>query len=146
MQNNSPNKWLRPVLLVAAAAFILIIVLATRTPDVSPTPSVSFFPVQKEVQTTILGALLQGELVLDNGCLRVHDELILWPYGYSLKTEDKEIRVIDDRGQSVAHVGHHVRLGGGQIPAFFAEEKLGHPLPEGCDGPYFLAGEVVTDE
>ena len=139
------RKWLRPTLLIAAAVVLLIVVFLTRMPDVSPAPEVSFFPVQQEVQTEVMQVLLQGELVLDNGCLRVHDELILWPYGYSLKTEGKEIWVINDKGNPVARVGDLVRLGGGQVPAFFAEEKLGHPLPEGCDGPYFLAGEVVID-
>jgi len=143
--NTTFRKWLRPALVIAAAVVLLVVVLVIRTPGVSPAPSVSFFPVQKEVQSEVMAVLLQGELILDNGCLRVHDELILWPYGYSLQTEGKEIRVIDDKGQSVAHVGHHVRLGGGQIPAYFAEEKLGQLLPEGCDGPYFLAGVVVID-
>ncbi len=143
--NTTFRKWLRPALVIAAAVVLLVVVLVTRSPDILPAPSVSFFPVQKEVQSEVMQVLLQGELVLDNGCLRVHDELILWPYDYSLQTEGKEIWVIDDKGQSVAHVGHHVRLGGGQVPTFFAEEKLGHPLPEGCDGPYFLAGEVVID-
>jgi len=144
--DTSSRKWLRPTLLIAAAVILLVIVVVTRSPDVSPAPEVSFFPVQKEVQSEVMGLLLQGELVLDNGCLRVHDELILWPYGYSLKTEGKEIWVIDDKGQTVAHIGDLVRLGGGEIPAFFAEEKLGQLLPEGCEGPYFLAGVVVTDE
>jgi len=143
--NTASRKWRCPALVVAAAVVLLIVVLVTRTPDVSPAPEVSFFPVQQEVQTEVMQVLLQGELVLDNGCLRVHDELILWPYGYSLKTEGKEIWVINDKGKPVARVGDLVRLGGGQVPAFFAEEKLGHPLPEGCDGPYFLAGEVVID-
>ena len=36
--NTSSRKWLRPVLLVAAAVIILVIVLVTRSPDISPTP------------------------------------------------------------------------------------------------------------
>jgi hypothetical protein len=107
------------------------------TAPLTPEP---YFPVQKEFQTTVLTSLIQGKLVLNNGYLRVYDELIIWPYGYSLKTEGKEMWVINEKGQPAARVGDEVGIGGGEIPADFAEEKIGHPLPEGCEGPYWLAG------
>lgn len=130
--NTASRKWLRPVLLIAAAVIILIIVLVTQSPGESL--EVSFFPVQKEAAREAMQVLLQGDLVLDSsGCLRVHDHLILWPYGYSVNIKGDEIHVIDDKGQIVGRVGEFVKLGGGNIPAFFAEEKLGYPLPEGCD-------------
>ncbi len=109
------------------------------------TPIEPFFPVQKEVQITFMTALLQGELVLDNGCLRVHDVLVLWPHGYSWKTEGEGILIIDDKGQIAGWVGEQIKLGGGEVPAYFAEEKIGQPLPDSCPGPYWLAGEVVEE-
>jgi hypothetical protein len=106
-------------------------------------PTVSYFPVQKEPAEIILLASLPGELVLDeDGYLRAGDNIILWPYGYSYEVRDGEIWIIDEAGRDAARVGDSVRIEGGQIPADFAEEKLGYPLPEGCTGPFWLAGEI----
>jgi hypothetical protein len=121
---------------------LLALVLGGCGPAVEP---VTFFPVQKEVPNAMLQALLQGELVVENGCLRVSGNLILWPYGYSVQTEDGETLVLNAEGRAVARVGDFVQLGGGEIPAFSAEARTGTALPEGCAGPYWLTGEVVGD-
>ena len=130
--------------LLAGFAVILTISLellpacGEKTP--SPTP---YFPVQAEVQEMGLDALLSGELVLDDGCLRVHDTLILWPYGYTLEIEGGDILVVNEHGEWVAKVGDRVRMGGGHISAEFAEEKIGRSLPEGCTGPFWLVAFSV---
>lgn len=105
-----------------------------------------YFIVQQEPAEIVLLASLPGELVLDeDGYLRVGDNVILWPYGYSLDNRGKGWVVIDDEGQEAARVGDWVRIGGGQIPASFAEEKIGYALPEGCTGPFWLAGDVLSE-
>ena len=104
----------------------------------------AYFLVQKEPADVIMLVLLPGELKMDdNGYLRVGGELIIWPYGFSWKIEGKEIWIIDDRGQSVARVGDWVKMGGGEIPKYWAEENIGSPLPEDAEGPYWLAGGPV---
>ena len=101
------------------------------------------FPVQKEVLAWHLLVPLEGKLLLDdNGRLRVMGDLILWPYGYSLKTEGKKIWVIDDKGQRTVRVGDRIRLTGVNISYYTFEEKHGHPLPLYCEGPYFMVGSI----
>ncbi len=44
--NTASRKWLRPALIIAVAAIVLVIVLATRTPDISSTPEEPAAPVE----------------------------------------------------------------------------------------------------
>jgi hypothetical protein len=104
-----------------------------------------YFPVQKEVAEVGMLSRLEGKLVIDDaGYIRVNGmnnfpPLIIWPYGYSLKIEREEVWIINDKGQAVARVGDHVILGGGELPAWAVEERIGHALPQDAKGPYFLA-------
>ena len=109
------------------------------TDTVQPEP---YFPTYKEPQTYFLLAQLQGKLTVDEGYLRVNDNLIIWPYGYSLDTENGEIWIISDEGQPVTKVGDTIQMGGGGASASFVEEKIGQPLPEGCEGPYWLGWDI----
>ncbi|HEX9896045.1 MAG TPA: hypothetical protein VGA85_00070 [Dehalococcoidales bacterium] len=105
-----------------------------------------YFPVQKEVAEEVMQARLEGKLVMDDaGYLRVYDALIIWPHGYSLKIEGKEIWIINDKGQAVARVGDMVMVGGGFVDTWVAEEKIGCALPEDAKGPCWLAGNVIKD-
>ena len=108
-----------------------------------PTP---YFPVQKEVQTKGMMALLSGELVLDNGYLRVYDSLILWPYGYTLEMEPENIWILNGEGIRMIRVGDTLRMGGGHISEQYTEEKIGQPLPDDCTGPYWLVAFSVEKE
>ena len=101
-----------------------------------------YFPTYKEPQTQFLLAQLQGILTMDGGYLRVNDNLIIWPYGYSLDTDNGEIWIISDEGQPVAKVGDSIQMGGGGSSASFVEEKIGHSLPEGCEGPFWLGWDI----
>jgi hypothetical protein len=129
----------RVVLFILSFLLAVPLMLVACHGKTQPPP---YFQVQKEPAEEIHLMLIQGELVLDNnGYLRVSGGLILWPYGYSLKIEGKEVWIIDDKGQAVARVGDRVKMGGGEIPKW-AEEKIGSPLPEGAEGPYLLVGPV----
>jgi hypothetical protein len=100
--------------------------------------TVSYFPVQKEVPETSLLLLLEGKLEIDaDGCLRVNDYLILWPYGYSYRVENEDILIIDERGNIAAHVGDNVGVGGAS--GYLSNDKLVQPLSEDCEGPFWLA-------
>ena len=101
----SKNLLLFPCILVIVAALTISCSGTTGTAQ----PEI-YFPVQKEVQMWRLLQTLEGELLLDdNGRLRVMGDLILWPYGYSLKTEGKKIWVINDKGQRTVRVGDRIR-------------------------------------
>jgi len=127
-------------LMIPLCILVLFLGSCTSEPPDTPQPE-PYFPVQKEVPKTFLLALLPGRLVIDDaGYLRVNDTLVIWPHGYSLKIDGNDIWVIDDTGQACAKVGDWVKIGGGVIPGYVVEEKIGQPLPAGCEGPYWLAG------
>jgi hypothetical protein len=107
-----------------------------------------YFPVQKERAHYMILDPLQGELLMDShGCLRIKERLIIWPYGFSTNIDDSVIEIIDSEGKPAMRVGDYVKLAGADnTPGFFAEEKLGHPLPEWCEGPYFLMYKIKTSD
>ena len=131
-----------------ASVIIMLVISLSLLPacgEENPLPT-PFFPVQKEVQTIGMTALLSGELVLNEGYPRVYDILILWPYGYTVEIEAENIWVLNEEGIRVVKVGDTVRMGGGEVSDKFAEEKIGHTLPEGCAGPYWLVSFEVEKE
>jgi len=138
-------------LLLIALTTILVALLATACPNNSTNISTPapFFPVQRGGLDQMT-ALAEGKLVLDNGYLRLkgffgEGESLVWPYGFSLRTEGKEIQVIDSDGQLVARVGERIKVGGGEVPAEIVEKYIGQPLPDNCTGPYWIVSEVITD-
>lgn len=142
-----PGKlWRLKSLAVMLLIFPILTLACTRS-----NVNVTYFPVEKEIPVDIMDGQLPGRLVLDDtGYLRVDDltgnpVLIIWPYGYSYKTEDKDIWIINDKGQAVACVGDWVNLRGGQIPAWAVEIRIGQALPEDARGPYWIAGDVRID-
>ena len=101
-----------------------------------------------------MAALMEGELVEVNGCLRVTDEvyvdgfLVLWPYDADIRVAEDRIEVLNGAGQATARVGQPLRLGGGAMESSAAQTRLdevipGLPLPN-CPGPYWVAGELET--
>lgn len=111
-----------------------------------------FFPVLSEPNSIYPSNLARGRLVLDDNCLRLkplyffgRGVLLIWPYGYSLKTEDNTIRVTDSDGLMVARVGDWIKVGGGEIPVEIVEKYLGKPLPENYPGPYWIVSGVIKN-
>ncbi|UCB43884.1 MAG: hypothetical protein JSV77_04350 [Dehalococcoidales bacterium] len=87
-------------------------------------------------------------MILSEGCLRLtqvfsRSYLIIWPYGYELRLEDKTIQVLNADGQVVACVGDWIVLGGGVSDSIeVIENCIGQPLPPDCTGPYWIAGAI----
>lgn len=86
----------------------------------------------KEPYSTALG---RGWLALDDNCLRLKPfhffhkgDLLVWPYGYSLETGSKEIRILDNDGR----VGDWIKVGGGEVPSEIVEKYIGKPLSDNC--------------
>lgn len=86
-------------------------------------------------------ALLQGKLVVTEGCLRLQPNyepagtyLIYWPYGYSYRDNAKGVEVFDEQGRFVANAGDYLSLAGG--------EYRGDVTKGLCEGPTWNAGSV----
>jgi hypothetical protein len=96
-----------------------------------------------------MAALMIGELVEVDGCLRVRwqagdpGSLVIWPYDHTLTLDDDgrpEVR--DGSGTVVARLGDTVELGGGQSPGLPA--NLADAVPDNCPGPYWFAARGIS--
>ena len=110
-----------------------------------------YLPVLKEAESVYPTALAKGRLVLDDNCLRLKPfyffskgDLLIWPYGYSFKTQDSKICIADADGLIVARVGDWIKVGGGEITLDIVEKYLGKPLPENYSGPYWIVFGVIN--
>jgi len=119
-----------------------------EAPPLDPPPGI-VFPRQHppEGLRAEMAALLIGELIEANGCLRVESagesHLVIWPYDYTVTAaDDGRLQVHDGTGEVIAQVGDVVRLGGGQVPT--AEDATAIEIPERCGGPYWLASSEVS--
>jgi len=98
-------------------------------------------------------ALLIGELVVQDGCLRVQSgeesQLVIWQADYFLNNHDGTLEILDETGKMVAYVGETVYMGGGEVPLTAElEAGLREPIPEECGKPpkVWLMGEFVPEE
>jgi hypothetical protein len=152
--DNASKKWTRPALVIAAAVILVIVVLVTRTPDVSPAPKVSIFPVQLDefAGEAYPSALATGILSLNDGYLRLEyqgttdSDMLIWPPGFSIHVQAGTIHVLNKDGNQVARIGDKIQAGGGQVPLVIVEKYTGQTLPEDCPGPYWLVSEVIINE
>ncbi|MCB9418957.1 MAG: hypothetical protein H6667_04095 [Ardenticatenaceae bacterium] len=118
---------------------------------ITPVPGV-FMPQLKQRDAAFMEALLIGELVVDNGCLRVHDiytdeqTLVIWQADYYLTDHDGILEILDETGTVVARVGEMVYLGGGEQRTL-DDAELRQPVPENCSsGPYWRMGTFLPEE
>ena len=88
----------------------------------------------------LMEAVIEGELVLEDGNLRVTHTptgdsfLLIWPDGYS---RGGETLIINPSGKTVARVGDVVVLSGEKTSEAVAAEHVGKMLPEVSEGPYW---------
>lgn len=118
-------------------------------------PAGLYFPQQVQPEDGRLfsmEALLVGQLVEVNGCLRVIERnsntsyMVIWPPNVMLGVEGNVIQILDNSGRVLIQVGDQVRLSGGAIKSASEVESrqpLNKPLPENCSGPYWVTGEEV---
>lgn len=116
--------------------------------------SMLYFPSQPESSGANMEALLEGHLVLKEGCLRAvtsgYDEasfLILWPKEATLIISKANIiEVHDENDRVVGRLGESIRIGGGAMESESSMdlwEKQINGLPiEGCPGPYWVASTL----
>ena len=123
----------------------------------APTSPVTTFPRHDApLGTDRGGEYFAAQLVLQEGCLRAEvaskydpndpgSWLLIWPDGFAFETEAETVRVVNELGRVVAHVGGHIRLS--PAAATFqqaTEQGLIEGLSDDCAGPYFLVGDEVS--
>ena len=94
-----------------------------------------------------LDALLVGELVSENGCLRLRkidegiDYLIIWHQTADMTADGQGVRITDESGVSSSFsVGEKLRMGGGVTRNLDVVQKsLVQSIPGNCPGPYWVA-------
>jgi hypothetical protein len=133
--------------MVVCVLLTLLIMAASCTNNSDDDLSSSiFFPVQKAGLDSVMEAQLPGKLELDNGYIRIRyfddNYLLIWPHGFSLLATGGEIWIIDDAGQTVAKVGDTITVGGGEVTAGTVEGVIERQLPDDCNGPFWLVGEL----
>jgi hypothetical protein len=121
--------------------------------DICATPGVPnvAFPRQAPVEgiRELMEAELIGDLVLDDGCLRINSSygdgsiLPVWPPEFSLEAANDVLQVLDGTGRVVARVGEEVYMGGGEGSSGAVAECVRQQLPATCTGPYWIVGEGV---
>lgn len=152
------NRWaigqrVISVIMGIMIAFLMIVTGCNSSVDINE--SDIYFPVPEEAVEAYPDALTQGKLTFDGKylLLRRHflifirtDILLIWPYGYSLDVKDGKIQVLDEGGRVVARVGDSIKVGGGETTKEVVEENfIGKPLPDDCEGPYWLVSELIND-
>ncbi len=122
-------------------ALVLVPIGCTVTSEI-------LFPTQRDGLGQ-MDALLQGELELDDGWLGAESNnssyVLIWPYGFSVRGEGKEIQVLDGEGDVVAVVGDAIKVGGGEATLEIVEMYTGNVFPDGMAGPYWIVSEVLSD-
>ena len=99
---------------------------------------------------------LAGQMVLDEGCLRleVPDKqadrlfsfLLIWPSSFNLEEESGIVRVVDGLGRTAARVGDHIRLSRAAVP-YQQGKDLVSQLALSVDCPkssFLIVGDEVT--
>ena len=93
-----------------------------------------------------MAALIEGPLIMSNGCLLVGEFPVVWPYGTTWDAKGQTVQLFE--GQVVA-LGDRVSGGGGYPYLSDLETELADPLADCPMNKYeevatFNAGEQIT--
>jgi hypothetical protein len=110
------------------------------------------FPRHTGIRPARPDSLLEGQLTLEQGCLRVLSSgyetsgfLILWPADVVPRVaEGGNLEVLDGSENVIGRLGEPIRMGGGAIEdessMTFWEEQIDRLPIESCPSPYWVAG------
>ena len=142
------NKQKNLVVVVGVLTVVFLILITYNNKSLFKSSiSQPFFPTLKEPQKESMQALLVGELNLDGRCLKVSENLIVWPYGFSIDSRGNKIKVLNERGKPIAQVGDTIKLSGGQAGTSGSlSGTLSEFINEDCNGPLWIAAKVLSKE
>ncbi len=135
-------------------AFLFLIFIITACTSAEPTVAPAIDEAHFPQTTSSLAAtdlLVRGELVLENGCLRVNGAdtlygdslLLIWDPSFSTRIEQGVVQVVDNAtGKVWASVHDHVEIGGGIAPNWIWDDIDG-PVSKDCPGPYWLVSAPI---
>lgn len=134
-------------------AIIVYTPLGDKLPfALTPAPGV-FFPQLRARRPAYMEALLVGKLIIEAGCLRIAIEppesqsyLVIWEADYFLNDNNGITEVLDRHGRVAARVDDPISLGGGGVPLSSFSSELREPIPDRCQGPYWLMGEFASQK
>ena len=146
--------------LLLASAVLLVTILSGcggQAPTSLPPQPVAFPQHGYPLGTDRGGDYYAGQLVLQEGCLRIHvpsnpnnapwpSRLAVWPSSFSLEQDSGTVRVLDGQGRVAARVGDHVRVSWAEVPyEEFERQELVTGMPEHClPGLIFVGGDVTA--
>jgi hypothetical protein len=131
------------------ALSVLLLVLVVGCGEGSGAADDLFFPTSEPGEEHAL-APLQATLVLSGRCLFAESEvqgtfLLLWPGGWSVRTEGGLVRVLDDTGGEVAVEGEEVTFVGGETSVQLAQRAFGVEIPDACGSVgVWIVGEIAA--
>lgn len=97
---------------------------------------------------------LRGKLILIESCLRIRSDdnpkgsTVIWPNGYDYAIENNSVKILNNNGDTVAHVGEQIYVGGGGVPGRTPDEWAGYVTGDAqrCAEPFWAVSTVVTNE
>jgi hypothetical protein len=145
------TRLMKSILLVI---FIMSISACTNSPTNNPTGSTLpeeqnsiYFPIQLEIfkNDPYPLALASGVIVLEDNCIRLksasaenQSHLLIFPPGFSLKSDGSKIQIIDSNNEIIYYIGDTIEVGGGETTPDIIKRMTGRTVPSECKGPYFL--------
>jgi hypothetical protein len=104
---------------------------------------VVMFPTAKKPHNESMQALLSGKLVLNGRCLMVGENLLIWPYGFTMKANGSNIKIYGAKNIFIAQVGDSIELGGGQVNETpLLKTQLAGYTPGICSDTLWIIGDV----
>ena len=109
-----------------------------------------YFLREKQNDAPDFLALLEGKLILDEGCLSIQSVdggaryAAIWPFEFDFSAESGNVEILNGDDQIVARVGNQLRVSGGELPNMSQEEFEQNYLGAfQCSGPYWLVNSDV---
>jgi len=125
---------------VAVPAFVRFIGRGGFVAEDQSRPPVTSFVQMRMPAGVELQALARGVLTLHDGCLRLGEgpdsSLIVWPSSAVLEIEGRNVRVRDQRMNTIVTLGDTIEMGGGESAAIVQSALT---APTHCAGPYWGA-------
>ncbi len=104
----------------------------------------------RQLQAGELGTTqqIEGELVLEDGLLRINGYLILWPFEYWGWSDSDTVWIkYGDRSTAIARIGDQLIITGYEVNAYTARQKtISSTFYDSLKGPYWLADTVINKE